>query len=124
MTWVKGIVHQAIIMSGSATAGWAIHRHGMPEWDVANVAAYLRCEKKFNPVDVAEILKANPEDYVEDEDAQKCNLQAKVPECLEDYNANDEKLLDCFRKELNFTSFLFRKGLTVEVTPFHRAQNF
>jgi hypothetical protein len=108
-------VHQAIIMSGSATAGWAIHRHGVPEWDVVNVAAYLRCEKKFNPVDMAEIIKANPEDYRDDEDSEKCNLQGKVPDCLEEHTANEEKLLQCFRNELNFTSFLFRKGLTVEV---------
>ena len=43
----KDLLHGAITMSGSATAGWAIHRlqGSSPQWDMVNIADYIRCNK-------------------------------------------------------------------------------
>jgi carboxylesterase type B len=51
------LVHGAIAMSGSATAGWAIHRlQGQnPQWDVANVADFIRCNKLISDQDLDEV---------------------------------------------------------------------
>ncbi|KAK6009873.1 hypothetical protein OSTOST_25169, partial [Ostertagia ostertagi] len=38
---LEGLAQQAIIMSGSVTAGWAIHRHGIPSWSLENLVSYL-----------------------------------------------------------------------------------
>jgi carboxylesterase type B len=41
------LVHGAIALSGSATAGWAIHRqqNANPLWEITNIADYIRCNK-------------------------------------------------------------------------------
>ena len=43
----KELLHGAITMSGSANAGWAIHRlqGSSPQWDMVNIADYIRCNK-------------------------------------------------------------------------------
>lgn len=36
-----GLVHQCIAMSGSSTGGWAVHRHGTPQWDMSNIVSFF-----------------------------------------------------------------------------------
>ena len=77
----QGLLHQAIAMSGSSTAGWAIHRHGSPHWDMQNIASYLICDKLINPEDISQILNREPM-YERSKKRPHCNLQEYIPECL------------------------------------------
>ncbi|CAI4233294.1 unnamed protein product [Auanema sp. JU1783] len=108
----EGLIHQAIILSGSSLAGWAIHRHGNPSWSVENIAAYLRCEKTISDEDADEIVG---EEYTSDEiKSKKCNYQdQKIPCLTPDLSVNQQ--LDCLRKELNLSSTLLRKALSIEL---------
>ncbi|PAV78564.1 hypothetical protein WR25_09582 [Diploscapter pachys] len=136
----EGLVHQAIIMSGSSMAGWAIHRHGNPPWRADNVATYLRsllgevpedsmsriakvyrrlhqdrtlrCQKQINEKDTADAIG---DDYSKEELKKKmCNYQDIKIECLSS-DQTQTQIMECFRKELNFSSMLFRKALSVEL---------
>uniref|UniRef100_A0A7E4V895 COesterase domain-containing protein n=1 Tax=Panagrellus redivivus TaxID=6233 RepID=A0A7E4V895_PANRE len=110
----KGLVHQAIAMSGSATAGWAIHRHGLSSWDMGNVAEYLTCKKEISDEDSAQIL--NRESLAERVKVREaCNLQDNVPSCLTADELTTEKMVECFRKEVNFSQPVFRRALAVEL---------
>ncbi|VDK69598.1 unnamed protein product [Litomosoides sigmodontis] len=108
----KGLLHQAIMLSGSSTAGWAIHRFGQPTWSVNNVAAYIGCEKEFDKETVQSLLKASGLRTT----SKECNMQEKIPDCL----ANSEEmsnvqLVECFRRELNLSSFPFRYATAIEL---------
>ncbi len=108
-------------MSGSSAAGWAVHGHGASDWNIQNVGAYLSCKKHFNRNDLSEILRrplndVEMEQHDDDDRTVPCNLQDSVPSCLSDDPMSDEDMFECFRKELNFSSFIFRKALTVEVS--------
>ncbi|ETN74370.1 Carboxylesterase [Necator americanus] len=107
-----GLAQQAIIMSGSATAGWAIHRHGTPAWSVENFVSYLRCEKTMSSDYTREVI--GDEYTPELLKAMKCNYQTELVSCLND-DQKPEEQMDCLRKEINFTSLLFRKTLAVEL---------
>lgn len=74
-----GLVHQAIIMSGSSMAGWAIHRHGVPQWSVENLVSYLRCEKAISEEDASEIVG---EEYSQEQIGKHCNYQEQQITCL------------------------------------------
>lgn len=68
-------------MSGSSVAGWAVHRYGQAQWDMQNIAEYIRCNKVISDEDLTEIL--NHESLAERERKRKfCNLQDYVPDCL------------------------------------------
>lgn len=67
-------------MSGSVTAGWAIHRHGKSDWSAGNLVAYLRCEKEFSDNHIKEI--ASKEKEAMDLKNMDCNSQDGVPECI------------------------------------------
>ncbi|KAK6743637.1 hypothetical protein RB195_010742 [Necator americanus] len=108
----QGLAQQAIIMSGSATAGWAIHRHGTPAWSVENFVSYLRCEKTMSSDYTREVI--GDEYTPELLKAMKCNYQTELVSCLND-DQKPEEQMDCLRKEINFTSLLFRKTLAVEL---------
>lgn len=74
-------MHQVIIMSGSSTAGWAIHRGKLPQWDIRNIAEYILCNKVISVEDLIENLRQ--ESLTERERKRdKCNLQDTVPDCL------------------------------------------
>lgn len=75
----QDLVHRAIALSGSATAGWAIHRFGLSNWRAENVAAYVRCEKQFDNGVVQEVLGS----FQETANTKECNLQDKIPECVQ-----------------------------------------
>lgn len=106
----QGIVHQAIIMSGSSMAGWAIHRHSTATWSLDNLIQYLRCKKWIN--------EADAHDMVGDEYSQFkntfCNFQSTKVGCLTDDLSKDQ-IFECLQNELNFTSPYFRKALAVEL---------
>ncbi|CAJ0565826.1 unnamed protein product, partial [Mesorhabditis spiculigera] len=123
------LLHQAIIMSGSSGAGWALHRHGTPQWSVDHMASYLRsvpfrtlhqalrrmhkCEKAISEEDAAEIVG---DDYSKDEVMSKhCNYQDQQIDCLKNTDLKASELMDCMRKELNLTSALLRKALAIEL---------
>uniref|UniRef100_A0A914Y6W7 Carboxylesterase type B domain-containing protein n=1 Tax=Panagrolaimus superbus TaxID=310955 RepID=A0A914Y6W7_9BILA len=111
---MKGLIHQAIAMSGSSTAGWAINRHGQPHWEMSNIVQYLRCEKYISEEDIAQILNREP--LIErTKKREVCNLQDSIPECLTNGELTAEKTVECFRKEVNFSSPLFRRALAVEL---------
>lgn len=108
----KGLVHRAIMLSGSSTAGWAIHRFGQSQWSVDNVAAYLRCDKLFDKDTMELLIRSSKETFT----SSACNLQEKPLECISnggDMGAFD--LIECFQKELNFSSFIFRHMLASEL---------
>ncbi|XGW15556.1 hypothetical protein V3C99_001206 [Haemonchus contortus] len=108
----EGLAQQAIIMSGSATAGWAIHRHGNPSWSLENLISYLRCEKMISGAEYAPQVVGD--EYNADELAQKkCNYQNELVPCLTDDQTQEEQM-GCLRKSLNFSSPLFRKALAFE----------
>ncbi|KIH60161.1 hypothetical protein ANCDUO_09597 [Ancylostoma duodenale] len=67
-------------MSGSVTAGWAIHRHGTPSWSVENLVSYLRCEKTISGDYTWEVIgdEYTPEDLAQ----KKCNYQTELITCL------------------------------------------
>uniref|UniRef100_A0A914BVG4 Carboxylesterase type B domain-containing protein n=1 Tax=Acrobeloides nanus TaxID=290746 RepID=A0A914BVG4_9BILA len=111
----QGLVHQAIAMSGSSTAGWAIHRHGNPQWDMANIAEYVRCNKVMSDEDLDDIL--NRESVEErDKEREHCNLQDSLPDCLiNGGQLSTEEMLECFQNEVNFSNPLFRKALSSEL---------
>ncbi|MFH4980153.1 hypothetical protein AB6A40_006862 [Gnathostoma spinigerum] len=73
----RDLIHRAIALSGSSMAGWAIHRHGTPEWSARNVAKYLRCEKLINENDIENFLREMGESRTE-----FCNLQESLPNCV------------------------------------------
>ncbi|KAI1724105.1 carboxylesterase family domain-containing protein [Ditylenchus destructor] len=96
----KNLVHQCIAMSGSFTSGWAVHRQGTPQWDMANIEETLSHESTAE--------RTRKRDH--------CNLQDTVPDCLVNGgNMNTEEMLTCFRNEVNFTSPLFRRALASEL---------
>ncbi|KAJ1355018.1 hypothetical protein KIN20_012128 [Parelaphostrongylus tenuis] len=95
----EGLAHRAIIMSGSSTAGWAVHRHGIPAWSVENLAKYLRCEKSVNDKCLSEIIEG---------------VQAELVPCVMDAQTPREQM-SCLRKSLNFSSAILRKSLTNEL---------
>ena len=74
-----GLIHQAIIMSGSSMAGWAIHRHGTPQWSIENLVSYLRCEKSIPEEDASEIVG---DEYTTEEIGKHCNYQENKITCL------------------------------------------
>ncbi|MCP9262876.1 Acetylcholinesterase [Dirofilaria immitis] len=108
----KGLLHQAIMLSGSSTAGWATHRFGQPAWNVNNIAAYLRCEKEFDKDRVQQSLKTIGLPTA----SRECNMQEKIPECLTENSEemSGGKLVECFRNELNLSSFPFRLAIAAE----------
>lgn len=68
-------------MSGSSTAGWAIHQGKLPQWDIRNIAEYILCNKVISDEDLMENLRH--ESITERERKRdKCNLQDTVPDCL------------------------------------------
>lgn len=71
------LVHRVIALSGSATAGWAIHRHGTSNWSAENLAAYLRCEKQIDENDINDLLRATGVSI-----GDHCNLQETITDCL------------------------------------------
>lgn len=66
------------MLSGSSTAGWAIHRFGQPAWSVNNVAAYIICEKELDKQTIQPLFKASGLPIT----SKECNMQDKIPECL------------------------------------------
>ncbi|VDO37099.1 unnamed protein product [Brugia timori] len=74
----KNLLHRAIMLSGSSTAGWAIHRFGQPAWSVNNIAAYIGCEKELDKQTIEPLLKASGLPTL----SKECNMQEKIPECL------------------------------------------
>ncbi|KAK0404310.1 hypothetical protein QR680_017390 [Steinernema hermaphroditum] len=108
----KNVVHQAIALSGSATAGWAIERQQNPNWDIQNIADYIRCEKAISSEDIADILAHQPRQN----HTKYCNLQESAPNCLINKGEmNVEELMLCFQQEVNFTNALFRRALATEL---------
>ncbi|VDM71097.1 unnamed protein product [Strongylus vulgaris] len=77
---LNSLAQQAIIMSGSATAGWAIHRHGTPAWNLENLISYLRCQKLISGDYTYEVIgdEYTPEDLAQ----KKCNYQTELVSCL------------------------------------------
>lgn len=73
--------HQVIAMSGSATAGWAVHRYGPVQWDMFNIAEYMRCNKIISKQDLNDILTHEPSN-VRKKKHEFCNLQDSIPDCL------------------------------------------
>ncbi|KAI6244222.1 Hydrolase [Aphelenchoides fujianensis] len=111
---LHGLVHQVIALSGSSTAGWAIHRHGLNPWDMTNIADFMRCNKLISQQDLTAILnrEAPSLKHVERE---HCNLLDSVPDCLINGGTmNTEEMLTCFRS-VNFSSPLFRYALSGEL---------
>lgn len=58
----KELLSGAIALSGSATAGWAVHRQAgtTNQWEMANIAEYIRCNKLIEEGDLAEVLAQVP----------------------------------------------------------------
>uniref|UniRef100_A0AAF5Q569 Carboxylesterase type B domain-containing protein n=1 Tax=Wuchereria bancrofti TaxID=6293 RepID=A0AAF5Q569_WUCBA len=69
------LLHRAIMLSGSSSAGWAIHRFGQPAWSVNNIAAYIGCEKELDKQTIEPLLKLSTI-------SKECNMQEEIPECL------------------------------------------
>ncbi|CAP25619.1 Protein CBG05033 [Caenorhabditis briggsae] len=115
-----GLVHQAIIMSGSSMAGWAIHRHSQPAYSVDNLVAYFRsldegCEKWINEEDTKEVVGDEYQHLTQSViRSSLCNYQNVKINCLSDDMSQPDKM-SCLRKELNFSSPLFRKALSAEL---------
>ncbi|VDK89069.1 unnamed protein product, partial [Onchocerca ochengi] len=108
----KGLLHQAIMLSGSSTAGWATHRFGQPAWNANNIAAYLRCEKEFDKERMQQSSKDSRLSFT----TRECNMQDQIPECLTNSEEmNGVRLIECFRNELNLSSFLFRYAIAAEL---------
>uniref|UniRef100_A0A1I7TJ83 G_PROTEIN_RECEP_F1_2 domain-containing protein n=1 Tax=Caenorhabditis tropicalis TaxID=1561998 RepID=A0A1I7TJ83_9PELO len=115
-----GLLHQAIIMSGSSMAGWAIHRHSQPAYSVDNLVAYFRsldegCEKWINEEDTKEVVGDEYQHLTQSVlRSSLCNYQNVQINCLSDDMTQVDKM-NCLRKELNFSSPLFRKALAAEL---------
>ncbi|CAB3399435.1 unnamed protein product [Caenorhabditis bovis] len=111
----EGLLHQAIVMSGSALAGWALHRHSQPAYSVDNIVSYLRCEKWINEEETMEIV-GDEYHLMVGSDLKKtvCNFQEVKVKCLTD-DMSQMQQVDCLRRELNFTSAFFRKALSAEL---------
>ncbi|KAK6030425.1 Carboxylesterase [Ostertagia ostertagi] len=77
----EGLAQQAIIMSGSVTAGWAIHRHGIPSWSLENLVSYLRCERLISGAEYASEVVGD-EYKAEELEQKKCNYQNELVPCL------------------------------------------
>ncbi|CAD6189269.1 unnamed protein product [Caenorhabditis auriculariae] len=107
----QGLVHQAIVMSGSSMAGWAIHRHSTPSWSVDNLSAYLRCEKWINAEDAKEVIGEKAAESIRE---RLCKDQSGRISCLT-ADLNQQQKMDCLRKDLNFSSPIFRKVLSIEL---------
>ncbi|CAD5228856.1 unnamed protein product [Bursaphelenchus okinawaensis] len=111
----RGLVHQVIALSGSSTAGWAIHRHGMNAWDMNNIADFIRCNKIIPEQDLKAVLNREASNK-KAKTTEHCNLQMNVPECLiNGGKMNAKDMLECFRKEINFSEPLFRHALSAEL---------
>ncbi|VDN08469.1 unnamed protein product [Thelazia callipaeda] len=106
------LMHQSIMLSGSSIAGWAVHRYGHHLYSANNIADYARCDKHFREKTIQSLL----ETFTISDIAAECNLQNKVPECLTNNGEmNDKEVVECLRKELNFTSFPFRFAIAFEL---------
>ncbi|CAI5454495.1 unnamed protein product [Caenorhabditis angaria] len=111
----QGLVHRAIIMSGSSLAGWAVHRHSQPAYAIDNIVQYLRCQKFISESDTREVVGDEYQNLMKKDGKVKlCNYQHMKINCLTADMQLDTKL-DCLRKELNFTNALFRKALATEL---------
>uniref|UniRef100_A0A914ZDY6 Carboxylesterase type B domain-containing protein n=1 Tax=Parascaris univalens TaxID=6257 RepID=A0A914ZDY6_PARUN len=107
----KDLVHRVVALSGSATAGWAIHRHGTSNWSAENLAAYLRCEKQIDENDINDLLRTTGVSI-----GDHCNLQETIIDCLlRGGEPNGEELVECMRQEANFSSSIFRRALANEL---------
>uniref|UniRef100_A0A915LGN7 Carboxylesterase type B domain-containing protein n=1 Tax=Meloidogyne javanica TaxID=6303 RepID=A0A915LGN7_MELJA len=125
----KELLHGAITMSGSANAGWAIHRlqGSSPQWDMVNIADYIRCNKLIADQDLDDVLALLPQsersrvqaaDFHAFRSSQRaCNLQEHIPDCLNHGGPmSAPELLSCFRNELNFSENpLFWRALAAEL---------
>ncbi|KAF7639695.1 COesterase domain-containing protein [Meloidogyne graminicola] len=114
----KELLHGVITMSGSATAGWAIHRLKgvIPQWDMINIADYIRCNKLI--ADQSERSRVQAADFHAFRSSQRaCNLQEHIPDCLNHGGPmTSPELLSCFRNELNFSENpLFWRALAAEL---------
>src|SRR4051794_17814410 len=109
---IAGLIHRAIIMSGSVSAGWSLHRQGPPDWDVKNIIKYLKCEKMFDAEETKELLR-----HTSATASGKCNLlEDDTFSCPPEASGSDsEALIECLRTKLNFTDNLFTQALTMEV---------
>lgn len=104
------LIHRAIPMSGSAAAGWGVHRGPTPpNWDVNNLVDHLRCKKNFE--------KEVKEDLHKELGIKAdgiCSLVSPPFDCSEEVT-DPEELLECLRP-INFTSDPFRRVLAVELS--------
>ncbi|KAL3122269.1 hypothetical protein niasHT_000100 [Heterodera trifolii] len=116
----KDLLSGAIALSGSAVAGWAIHRQGgtPPNWDMANIADYIRCNKLIDEADLSDTLAQVPMTE-RDRWHKHCNLQERIPECLSNsagQSLNTAEMLACFRLHVNVSeSPMFWRALAAEL---------
>lgn len=75
----SGLLHQAIMLSGSSTAGWATHRFGQPAWSVSNIAAYIQCEKESDKHTIHSFFKSFG---LIASSSTECDIQEKIPDCI------------------------------------------
>ncbi|CDW54715.1 carboxylesterase family protein [Trichuris trichiura] len=102
----KGLVHRAILMSGSITAGWALQRFGVPNWSVDNLYKYLTCEKKITSEESWAQVEAT-QDY-------GCNFMEHALQC--DSTVTEKDVYECIKLKADFSNPLMRKAFTYEVT--------
>ncbi|CEF69982.1 Carboxylesterase, type B domain-containing protein [Strongyloides ratti] len=111
----KDLIHQAITLSGSSLAQWAIHRSGPSNYEMSNIADYIRCNKLIGEHDVAEFLKTELVESGE-EKVKKCNLQTVIPDCLTNgEELNTISMFKCFQNEVFFNDSNFRKIIANEL---------
>ncbi|KAI3420780.1 hypothetical protein GPALN_014401 [Globodera pallida] len=109
----KELLSGAISLSGSATAGWAIHRQvgTQPNWDMANIADYIRCNKLIDEEDLDDTLAQVP---VAERDRwhKHCNLQERIPDCLSSSTGplNSAEMLACLRLHRQTVDMPLAKG--------------
>lgn len=112
---LSDLVHRAIIMSGSAAAGWAVQRHGDHDYDIENLFDFFTCDKKFNRDDLLQVFRGSD---IKIDEAPRCNLLEQKLEC--DKDDTIQNIIDCMRDktETSFTDPIFRKALAIEVSKF------
>uniref|UniRef100_A0AC35TNQ4 COesterase domain-containing protein n=1 Tax=Rhabditophanes sp. KR3021 TaxID=114890 RepID=A0AC35TNQ4_9BILA len=109
------LVHSAITLSGSVLAHWALHRSGPSNYDINNIADYMKCTKLMSQQDITEFLKTESQD-ARDKGFKNCNLQEVIPSCLtSEVELTAIELVECFQKEVFFNGSVFRKAIANEL---------
>ncbi|KRX80648.1 Acetylcholinesterase [Trichinella nativa] len=101
----EGLLHRAVLMSGSIAAGWAVKRIGESNWNIENLYKYLTCRNKINSEESLSHVEPVHQDY-------ECNYMKQPLHC--DAADSERDIFECLQLKADFSNSLMRKAFTYE----------